>query len=80
MRNDKILMKYILLFIVIATLISCNEIDQNTIEQNEMIRQRFDSIDKELDSFNKKMQQDADSAIGTIDSLLMELDKKKQKK
>ena len=73
-------MKYILSVIWIATLISCNETDQNTIEQNEMIRQRFDSIDKELDSFNKKMQQGVDSAIGVIDSFIMELDKKKQKK
>ena len=50
------------------------------MEQNRIIRQRFDSIDNELDSFNKKVQQRADSAIHNIDSLLMELDKKKQKK
>ena len=50
------------------------------MEQNRIIRERFDSIDREMDSFNKKMQRGVDSAIHDIDSLLMELDKKKEKK
>ena len=73
-------MKHTLFFILFLILISCNETDQTTIERNKIIRQRFDSIDRELDSFNKKMQQGADSAIHNIDSLLLELEKKKSKK
>ena len=73
-------MKYLLIFILFLILISCNETDENAMEKNRIIRQRFDSIDRELDSFNKKIQQGADSAIHNIDSLLMELDKKKPKK
>ena len=73
------LMRNTLFFILFVVLISCNDTNENVMEQNRIIRQRFDSIDRKLDSFNKKMQQGADSAIRNIDSLLLELGKKKKK-
>lgn len=60
-------------------LISCNEHEQNIEEKNRVIRQRFDSIGRELDSINRKLQRGADSALHDIDSLLKELDNKKSK-
>ena len=64
---------------LLLVLIACNE-EENVAEKNRIIREQFDSIGRKTDSFNKKMQGEMDSAIHRIDSLLIELEKKKRKK
>ena len=64
---------------LLLVLIACNE-EENVAEKNRIIREQFDSIGRKTDSFNKKMQGEMDSAIHRIDSLLIELEKKKGKK
>ncbi len=73
-------MRCLAILFISFILISCNDNEQNIEEKNKVIRQKFDSIDRELDSINKKLQKSADSAIHNIDSLLKELDNKKSKK
>ena len=65
-------------FLLVA-LAACNE-EENVSEKNRIIREQFDSIGRETDSFNKKMQREMDSAINKIDSLIIEVQKKKDKK
>ena len=65
-------------FLLLA-LAACNE-EENVSEKNRIIREQFDSIGRETDSFNKKMQREMDSAINKIDSLIIEVQKKKDKK
>jgi hypothetical protein len=57
-------------------LLGCTDNEQNELEKNRIIRQRFDSIDHSVDSLNNRIQKGADSAIQKIDSLLRELDNK----
>ena len=67
---------FVFLLLVLA---ACNEED-NVAEKNRIIREQFDSIGRKTDSFNKKMQREMDSAINSIDSLLIEVQKKQVKK
>ena len=60
-------------------LVACND-DEQVAEKNRIIREQFDSINRKTDSFNRKVQHELDSAIQNIDSLLMEVQKKKDKK
>ena len=56
---------------------SCNDNNRNAEEENMIIRQQFDSVNKKLDSMNNKIEKGIDSAIQNIDSLLEEVKKKK---
>ena len=65
-------------FLLISfSLINCNDNRPNTEEENRIIRQQFDSVNKKLDSMNNKIEKGIDSAIHNIDSLLEEVKKKK---
>lgn len=66
----------ILLFLLPA----CYERNEKEIEQAKIIRERFDSMGRGVDSFNRKIEREIDSTIHNIDSLLLELDNKKSKK
>ncbi len=66
--------------IAFLMLTGCSESRQNESEQTRRTYERFDSLNREMDSFNKKIEGDIDSAIHNIDSLLLELDSEKTKK
>jgi len=59
------------------SMITCNNNKPNVEEENRIIRQQFDSVNKKLDSMNNKIEKGIDSAIHNIDSLLEEVKKKK---
>ena len=67
------------LFFLLLAFGACND-EENVAEKNRIIRQQFDSIGRQTDSFNKKMQVEMDSAIQRIDSLILEVQKKKETK
>jgi len=65
-------------FLLISfSLINCNGNKPDAEEENRIIRQQFDSVNKKLDSMNSKIEKGIDSAIHDIDSLLEEVKKKK---
>ena len=59
-------------------LINCNNNKPNVEEENRIIRQQFDSVNRKLDSMNNKIETGLDSAIRSIDSLLEAVKKKRQ--
>jgi hypothetical protein len=71
-------MKRLVILFFSFMLLGCTDNEQNEVEKNRIIRQRFDSIDHSLDSVNNRIQKGADSAIQKIDSLLRELDNKSE--
>ena len=64
-------------FLVSFGLINCNDNKPGVDEENRIIRQQFDSINKKFDSMNNKIEKGIDSAIHNIDSLLEEVKNKK---
>ena len=72
------LKKSIGFLLVSFCLITCNDNKPNAEEENRIIREQFDSVNKKLDSMNNKIEKGIDSAILSIDSLLEEVKKKKQ--
>ena len=72
-------LKKSLWFLLISfSLVNCNDNKPNVEEENRIIREQFDSVNKKLDSMNNKFGKGIDSAIHSIDSLLEEVKKKKQ--
>jgi len=71
------LKKILCIFLTSLSLINCSDNKPGVEEQNRIIRQQFDSVNKKLDSMNNKIEKGIDSAIHNIDSLLEEVKKKK---
>lgn len=83
MQSDNLFNEYLMkksgfIFLLLA-LAACNE-EENVSEKNRIIREQFDSVGRQTDSFNKKIQGEMDSAIQRIDSLILEVQKKKATK
>ena len=72
------LKKSIGFLLVSFCLITCNDNKPNAEEENRIIRQQFDSVNRKLDSMNNKIETGLDSAIRSIDSLLEAVKKKRQ--